>query len=48
MSWPMSWAMPLSAEPIRKITIEVRKVDLRPYRSPSLPQIGVEAAVARV
>ena len=44
----MFWAMPLSAEPIRKSTIEVMKTPLRPYMSPSLPQIGVEAAVARV
>ncbi|MGX1223581.1 hypothetical protein RKD42_004840 [Streptomyces ambofaciens] len=48
MSWPMSWAMPLSAEPIRKITIEDMKTPLRPYMSPSLPHSGVEAAVARV
>ena len=38
-------AMPQSAEPTRKITIEVRKTALRPYRSPSLPQIGVETVV---
>ncbi len=44
----MSWAMPLSAEPIRKITIEVMKAPLRPYMSPILPHSGVEAAVARV
>lgn len=44
----MSWAIPLSTDPIRKITIEARKTPLRPYMSPSLPQIGVEAAVARV
>ena len=37
--------MPHSAEPTRKITIEVRKMVLRPYRSPSLPQIGVETVV---
>lgn len=48
ISWLMSWAIPLSAEPIRKITMEARKTPLRPYRSPSLPQIGVEAAVASV
>ena len=48
ISCPMSWAMPDSAEPIRKITMDVRKTPLRPYMSPSLPQIGVEAAVARV
>ncbi len=48
MSWPMSWAIPLSADPIRKSTIDVRKTPLRPYMSPSLPQIGVEAAVASV
>lgn len=44
----MSWAMPLSAEPIRKMTIEVRKEPFRPYMSPILPQMGVEAAVASV
>lgn len=48
MSWPMSWAMPLSTEPTRKMTIEVRNEPLRPYMSPILPQMGVEAAVARV
>lgn len=44
----MSWDMPLRTEPIRKITMDVRKMPLRPYMSPSLPQMGVEAAVARV
>src|SRR5882757_1685083 len=44
----MSCAIPLSADPIRKITIEVMKAPLRPYMSPTLPQMGVEAAVARV
>ncbi len=48
ISWPMSWAIPLSTEPIRKTTMDVRKTPLRPYMSPSLPQMGVEAAVARV
>ncbi len=48
MSCPMSCAMPLSAEPIRKITIELMNAPLRPYMSPTLPQIGVEAAVASV
>lgn len=28
--------------------MDVRKMPLRPYMSPSLPQMGVEAAVARV
>lgn len=28
--------------------MELRKAPLRPYMSPSLPQMGVEAAVARV
>ena len=37
--------MPHSAEPIRKITMDVMKTALRPYRSPSLPQIGVETVV---
>ena len=37
--------MPHSAEPTRKMTIEVRKMPLRPYRSPSLPQMGVETVV---
>lgn len=45
---PMSCAMPLSAEPARKITIEVMKAPLRPYMSPSLPHRGVELAVASV
>lgn len=48
MSCPMSWAMPLSAEPIKKSTIELMKTPLRPYMSPSLPQSGVAAAVASV
>ncbi len=39
---------PDNAEPTRKSTIEVMKMPLRPYMSPSLPQIGVEVAVARV
>lgn len=30
ISWLMSWAIPLSADPIRKITIEVMKMRLRP------------------
>ena len=37
--------IPQSADPIRKMTTEVRKIALRPYRSPSLPQIGVETVV---
>ncbi len=48
ISSPMFCAMPLSAEPIRKITMDVMNVPLRPYMSPSLPQTGVAAAVARV
>jgi hypothetical protein len=48
ISWSIDWDMPESADPTRKITIEVRKMPLRPYMSPSLPQMGVEAAVARV
>ena len=38
-------AAPHSAEPTRKITIEVRKMALRPYRSPIFPQIGVDTVV---
>lgn len=48
ISCPMFCAMPLSAEPARKITIDVMKAPLRPYMSPSLPHSGVELAVASV
>jgi hypothetical protein len=39
---------PDSADPIRKITIEVRKMFLRPYRSPIFPQSGVDTVVPRM
>lgn len=41
-SAPIDVATPHSAEPTRKITIAEANSDLRPYRSPSLPQTGVE------
>lgn len=48
MSWFMSWASPESTEPARNTVIEQMKLPLRPYRSPSLPQMGVETeAVSR-
>ncbi len=40
-------AAPQSAEPTRKITIEMRKIALRPKRSPIFPQIGVDTVVPR-
>lgn len=46
ISWGMFWAIPQSAEPIRKITIAVWKSFLRPYWSPSLPHSGVAAVAA--
>ena len=45
ISCAMLCAAPDSAEPIRKITIEVRKMLLRPYRSLILPHSGVETLV---
>ncbi len=38
-------AMPQSAEPIMKMTMEARKMLFLPYRSPILPQMGVETVV---
>jgi len=46
MSSFMFCEIPDSAEPIRKITIDHMYMPRLPYRSPSLPQIGVDAAVA--
>ncbi len=47
ISWSMFCDSPASAEPIRKITIDDHEHrPRRPYRSPSLPQIGVDAAAA--
>jgi hypothetical protein len=46
ISWSMFWDSPASTEPIRKRTIADMNMPLRPYRSPSFPQIGVAAAVA--
>ncbi len=49
MSWPVSWAKPLSSEPITKITIATWTSVFLLNRSASLPQIGVVAvAVSRV
>ena len=45
INWDMLCAAPDSAEPTRKITIETRNTDLRPYRSPSFPQMGVDTVV---
>src|SRR5437868_7569215 len=42
----MSCAMPHSADPTKKITMEVWNSRLRPYWSPSLPHSGVEAVEA--
>ncbi len=41
-------ARPHRTEAIRNSTIEARNIVLRLNRSPSLPQTGVEQAVARV
>ena len=46
ISSPIDWLMPDSSEPTRKIRIAARKTGLRPYMSPSLPYIGVDAVVA--
>ena len=45
ISCVMFCAAPLSAEPTRKPTIDVRKMPFRPYMSPSLPHSGVETEV---
>ena len=37
----MFWAIPQSAEPIRKRMMAVCRITLRPYRSPSFPYSGV-------
>ncbi len=42
-SWAMFWANPEASEESRKIAIAPWNITLRPYRSESLPQIGVEA-----
>jgi len=45
ISWLIVCDMPARTEPMRKTTIEVRKMFFRPYRSPILPQSGVETVV---
>ena len=40
------WDSPASTDPIRKMTIAAWKNIFRPYRSPSLPQSGVETVEA--
>ncbi len=40
ISMVMFWLRPDSADPIRKITMPVMNIGLRPYRSDSLPQNG--------
>src|SRR4051794_27233618 len=46
ISSPMFWLKPLASEPARKMPIAAWNMILRPYRSESLPQIGVEAVEA--
>ncbi len=43
INWPMFCDNPDSADPIRKITIAVWNMILRPYRSLTLPYSGVDA-----
>jgi hypothetical protein len=47
-SSPMFCDIPASAEPARNTTTDETKVMRRPKRSPSLPQIGVDAVEARM
>ena len=42
-SCPMFWANPAASEETRKIPIADWNMILRPYRSDSLPQMGVDA-----
>ena len=44
---PMFWLRPDSAEPIRKMTMPIMKIGLRPYRSDSLPQNGTLIVLVR-
>src|SRR3954451_12790028 len=46
ISSPMFWLKPLASDPARKIPIAAWNMILRPYRSDSLPQIGVDAVEA--
>ena len=48
MSSPMFWERPARAEPVKKMTMAVWKIRLRPKRSLILPQRGTDTVDVRM